>query len=82
MNIPTLKEKFLSSLDLWFNERVDEMVKDNKFLEYALVHNNYYGTPKDFVHDQIEKGEIVLLEIDTIVHYSNIRLYLIRIKKY
>lgn len=42
----------------------DEMVKDNKFLEYALVHNNYYGTPKDFVHDQIEKGEIVLLEID------------------
>lgn len=42
----------------------DEMVKDNKFLEYALVHNNYYGTPKDFVLDQIEKGEIVLLEID------------------
>lgn len=42
----------------------EEMVKDNKFLEYALVHNNYYGTPKDFVYEQIEKGEIVLLEID------------------
>ncbi|HOK62470.1 MAG TPA: guanylate kinase [Soehngenia sp.] len=42
----------------------EEMVNDNKFLEYALVHNNYYGTPKDFVYDQIENGEIVLLEID------------------
>ena len=35
-----------------------------EFLEYAFVHNNYYGTPKDFVLKEIEKGEIVLLEID------------------
>jgi len=28
------------------------------------VHTNYYGTPKQFVLDEIEKGEIVLLEID------------------
>mgnify|MGYP001396208850 FL=1 len=33
-------------------------------LEYANVHNNYYGTPKKFVLDEIEKGNIVILEID------------------
>lgn len=43
-----------------FNKRVD----NNEFLEYAFVHANYYGTPKDFVLQEIDKGEIVLLEID------------------
>ncbi|MDD7383781.1 MAG: guanylate kinase [Peptoniphilaceae bacterium] len=38
---------------------------DNKeFLEYAKVHNNYYGTPKDFVEQKINEGKIVILEID------------------
>ncbi len=46
------------------NENFENMVGNNKFLEYAHVHTNYYGTPKDFVIDQVEKGEIVLLEID------------------
>lgn len=35
-----------------------------QLLEHAFVHTNYYGTPKKFVFDEIEKGEIVLLEID------------------
>ena len=34
------------------------------FLEHAYVHTNYYGTPKKFVMDEVNKGEIVLLEID------------------
>lgn len=41
-----------------------EMVKNDELLEYAHVHTNYYGTPKEFVFQEIEKGEIVLLEID------------------
>ncbi|TJX65684.1 guanylate kinase [Soehngenia saccharolytica] len=45
-------------------EEFEDMVNDNKFLEYALVHNHYYGTPKEFVYEQIDNGEIVLLEID------------------
>lgn len=40
------------------------MIEDDELLEYAKVHNNYYATPKKFVFEQIEKGEIVLLEID------------------
>lgn len=45
-------------------EEFHEMVKNDELLEYAHVHTNYYATPKKFVFDQIEKGEIVLLEID------------------
>lgn len=45
-------------------EKFQKDVEKNKFLEYAFVHNNYYGTPKDFVLNEIDKGEIVLLEID------------------
>lgn len=41
-----------------------EKIESEEFLEYAHVHNNYYGTPRDFVLQEIEKGEIVLLEID------------------
>ncbi len=45
-------------------ERFEEMVEQDELLEYAHVHTNYYGTPKNFVYNQIDNGEIVLLEID------------------
>lgn len=38
MNIPTLKEKMLSSLDTWFKGRVDEMVGDNPALAVSSVY--------------------------------------------
>lgn len=45
-------------------KKFQKMIANKEFLEYALVHNNYYGTPKNFVINEINKGEIVLLEID------------------
>lgn len=45
-------------------EEFKRMEENNEFLESAFVHTNHYGSPKQFVMDQIEKGEIVLLEID------------------
>lgn len=45
-------------------EKHKEMVEKKEFLENAEVHGNYYGTPKDFVFKQIDKGNVVLLEID------------------
>lgn len=44
--------------------KFEQMVEKDELLEHAFVHTNYYGTPKQFVFDQIENGEIVLLEID------------------
>ncbi|GFN36349.1 guanylate kinase [Tepidimicrobium xylanilyticum] len=45
-------------------EKFNKMIEDGDFLEYANVHGNLYGTPKKFVLDQIEEGNIVILEID------------------
>ncbi|MDO5717940.1 MAG: guanylate kinase, partial [Tissierellia bacterium] len=45
-------------------EKFEKDIKDGKFLEYAEVHGNMYGTPKDFVMNGIDNGEIIVLEID------------------
>lgn len=38
MNVPTLKDKFLDSLDLWLEERIDDMIKDNASLAIPSVY--------------------------------------------
>lgn len=46
------KEKFL------------RCVEDGRMLEYACYNGNYYGTLRDAVLEQIEKGNSVILEIE------------------
>lgn len=46
------------------HEEFKQMIADDMFLEYAQVHKNFYGTPKDFVEKKINEGKIVVLEID------------------
>ena len=46
-------------------EEFERSIKNNKFLEYAIVHSgNYYGTPKSKIEDYINNGISVILEID------------------
>lgn len=45
-------------------DEFQEMIKNNQLLEWAKVHENYYGTPKDFVIDKVKSGQDVILEID------------------
>lgn len=45
-------------------EEFDELISENKFLEYAGVFGRKYGTLKDFVEKERESGKDVLLEID------------------
>jgi guanylate kinase len=45
-------------------EHFESLIKEDGFLEHACVYNNYYGTPKKFVIEQITSGKNVLLEID------------------
>jgi len=40
------------------------MQKRDEFLEWARVHGNLYGTPKDFIDRQMEAGNIVLMDVD------------------
>ncbi len=45
-------------------ERFEEMIQGNELLEWVDYCGNYYGTPKAYVESELEKGRIVLLEID------------------
>jgi len=46
---------------------VDEFkkrIKENKFVEWAIVHGDYKGTPIKFLIEEVQKGRDVLLELD------------------
>lgn len=45
-------------------EKFEEKIKNNEFLEYALVHDNYYGTPKLEIENLLSQGKDVILEIE------------------
>ncbi len=45
-------------------EKFKEMKDNDKFVESAKVHNNYYGTPKDYVNKSLREGKDIILEID------------------
>mgnify|MGYP001215237082 FL=1 len=45
-------------------ERFKDMIDKKEFLEWAQFAGNYYGTPLSTVNEKIEKGFIVLLEIE------------------
>ncbi|MGM8211807.1 guanylate kinase [Virgibacillus sp. W0430] len=40
------------------------LIEQNKLLEYAQYVNNYYGTPRDYVEQQLALGNDVFLEIE------------------
>ena len=46
---------------------VDEFkrwIAEEKFLEFAEVHGNFYGTPLNKITERLNRGEDILLEID------------------
>ena len=45
-------------------DKFEEMIENNELLEYAKYIDNYYGTPRKYVEEQLEKGNNVLLEIE------------------
>lgn len=42
----------------------EENIKSGKMLEYAEYQGNYYGTPKEYVEQQLSAGNDVILEIE------------------
>lgn len=45
-------------------ERFEELLKENAFLEYAKVHDNYYGTLKAPIVEVLAEGNTMILDID------------------
>lgn len=47
-------------------EQYQQMIASGEFLETAEVHNNFYGTPKAPVFENLKNGYDVLFEIDVL----------------
>lgn len=45
-------------------EEFNNWIQQDKFIEWAHVYSNMYGTPREFVLENLEQGHDVLLEID------------------
>jgi len=42
----------------------EKMIQEDAFLEWAKVHENYYGTPKEPFFSGLKAGDSIILEID------------------
>lgn len=49
-------------------EEFEKDIKDGNFLEYANVHENYYGTSLKPVKKALEEGKLVIFDIDVQGH--------------
>ncbi|MDD4239782.1 MAG: guanylate kinase [Desulfotomaculaceae bacterium] len=56
----------VDGVDYYFMERdiFRKMIEEDQLLEWAEVYGNYYGTPRHFVQDVLERGNDIILEID------------------
>ena len=55
-----------SNKDYFFvnEDKFKRLIKNEEFLEYAKVFNNFYGTTRTPVIDKLDKGKNVLFDID------------------
>ena len=61
---PRIGEKDGENYYFLSDEKFKDMIDKKEFLEWAQFAGNYYGTPLSTVKEKIEKGFIVLLEIE------------------
>ena len=56
----------LSNKDYFFvnEDEFRRLIKNEEFLEYAKVFNNFYGTTRTPVIDKLDKGKNILFDID------------------
>ena len=56
----------VDSIDYFFinEEKFKSLISNKKFLEYAKVFNNYYGSSEDVVFEKLDKGQNVIFDID------------------
>ena len=45
-------------------EKFEDLKKKSFFIEFANVFENWYGTPRSFVEEKLQKGEDVIFDID------------------
>jgi len=60
------RQKEIPNKDYYFvsEDKFNRLIKNEEFLEYAKVFNNYYGTTRTPVIDKLNRGKNVLFDID------------------
>jgi len=60
----------VNGVDYFFvsKEEFEEDIKNGNFLEYALVHGNYYGTSLKPINKALEENKLVIFDIDVQGH--------------
>lgn len=60
------REGEVDGVDYFFKSReeFEQLIKENKLLEWAEYVGNYYGTPIDYVESTLQEGKDVFLEIE------------------
>jgi len=53
----------------------ERMLHNNELAEWAMVHDNYYGTPHNELTGNLAKGRDVIMDIDTVGARSVKKLY-------
>lgn len=46
------------------HDEFEQMIREDALIEYARYVDNYYGTPKEYVLEQMNRGKDVILEIE------------------
>ena len=56
----------MDGVDYFFvtRDKFEQMIAEDALIEYAQYVGNYYGTPKDYVQQQLDLGKNVILEIE------------------
>ena len=60
----------VNGVDYFFvtKEEFERDIRNNDFLEYAKVHDNYYGTSLKPIKKALEEGKLVIFDIDVQGH--------------
>ncbi len=60
----------INGVDYFFvsKEEFENDIKNDDFLEYAKVHDNYYGTSLKPINKALEEGKLVIFDIDVQGH--------------
>lgn len=53
----------------------EKMLEGGELIEWAMVHDNYYGTPRRQVQDRLDDGTDVIMDIDTVGARAIKKLY-------
>lgn len=60
----------VNGVDYFFvtKEEFEKDIENNDFMEYALVHGNYYGTSLKPINKALDEGKLVIFDIDVQGH--------------